>query len=79
MEEREAVAGLLVELYNLALCIGWRWDGERWVRPGEEGYEECAPASALRVGLGQAAVVQVPQPAHLGCGSQVAVSRGAAK
>lgn len=74
-KQQQAVARLLAGLYDLALDIGWRWDGERWIKPGEEEYEECA--LALRVGLGQT-VVQVPQPAHLGCGS-VAVSRGASK
>lgn len=29
LKQQEAVARLLVGLYDLALDLGWRWDGER--------------------------------------------------
>jgi hypothetical protein len=36
-DQARRVGELLVGLERLALDMGWRWDGERWVKPGEGG------------------------------------------
>jgi hypothetical protein len=34
-DQARRVGELLVGLERLALDLGWRWNGERWVKPGE--------------------------------------------
>jgi hypothetical protein len=34
-DQARRVGELLVGLERLALDLGWRFDGERWVKPGE--------------------------------------------
>ena len=36
-DQARRVGELLVGLERLALELGWRWDGERWVKPERRG------------------------------------------
>ena len=53
-DQARRVGELLVGLERLALELGWRWDGERWVKPGKGrgAGEQGSPSATLRTGGG---------------------------
>lgn len=72
MVRKEARAGRLwAGLYRLAVELGYRWDGGRWIPPGGDG---CGVACGAGAGLGSGA----PDPAPSRT-STVPVSHGAPK
>ena len=58
-EVARRVGGLWAGLYELAVELGYRWDGVRWVPLGEDG---CGVARGAGAGPGCGPGVPVPAP-----------------